>query len=78
MSISERRQVWSQRLQDFRNSGQTQSAWCKTQGLSIHQLRYWLKRKQSVPEQSAPANLQWIEVSVEAAPVQEEQETLRT
>ncbi|MFC5773218.1 MULTISPECIES: IS66 family insertion sequence element accessory protein TnpA [Ectobacillus] len=77
MSIAERKELWSQRIQDFRNSGQTQAAWCEANEVSLNQLKYWLKQIPISEKQANTSGLQWVKVSSVGTILQEEQEILR-
>ncbi|WP_067515185.1 IS66 family insertion sequence element accessory protein TnpA [Endozoicomonas ascidiicola] len=54
MKAAQRKQLlkrWLQRIQDWQQSGLSQTAWCKQHQLNIHQLSYW-KRKLSPKTES--------------------------
>ncbi|WP_223836746.1 IS66 family insertion sequence element accessory protein TnpA [Paenibacillus oceani] len=43
MSTKEQlRQLWAERIVEFRASGMTMAAWCSAHQCSIDQLKYWL------------------------------------
>jgi hypothetical protein len=66
MDNNERIKDWSSRIADFKSSGLTMSVWCTTNKLSIHQLKYWLK-KMNIPggrKKSSTASTQWLPVSL--------------
>lgn len=52
--IAEKRQFWERQIQQWKDSGLTQTEFCRLHGLKSHQLTYWKKRFQ--PEQ-APVSL---------------------
>ncbi|WP_081485576.1 IS66 family insertion sequence element accessory protein TnpA [Bacillus methanolicus] len=57
-------------MAEFKDSGLTQSDWCKTNDLSIHQLKYWLIRidgSKSIQKTST----QWVPITLEESPSQE-------
>jgi hypothetical protein len=58
-------QEWSSRIANFKSSGQTMSAWCAAHNLSIHQLKYWLK-KMNIPGRTKPSDdsTQWLPVTL--------------
>ena len=58
----EQREQWRERVEAFRASGQSVSAWCVAQGIKPHQLRYWLPRLAQVQE--ADGTPQWLPVTV--------------
>ncbi len=35
---------WKIKIEEFKKSGLSQIAWCKTNGIKYHQLKYWLYR----------------------------------
>ena len=43
-SRSERAAFWRDHIESWRESGQTQAAYCAEQGLSVNSLAYWLRR----------------------------------
>lgn len=53
-----RQNEWIERIRDYRASGLTMAAWCETQGLNLHQLKYWLRKIDSSPPcSSSPSSL---------------------
>lgn len=42
MASNDKRQLWTQRITDYRNSGMTASNWCEDNEIILSQLRYWL------------------------------------
>jgi hypothetical protein len=67
---------WERRIAVFRTSGQTQSKWCQVNNLSLHQLRYWLKKIELTTKSGAEPATKWIPVSMEEIPL-EPNETLQ-
>ncbi|WBA82949.1 hypothetical protein [Endozoicomonas sp. GU-1] len=45
MSTHSLREKWQQRVQSWRDSGLSQSTWCKQHDLRPNQFWYWRKRK---------------------------------
>ena len=47
----QKRRRWQKILKDWKESGKTQSAYCREHGFSYHQLQYWKKRerKHAIP-----------------------------
>lgn len=43
MKLNENREIWVNRVKDFRASNLTQKAWCEKNSLKVSALRYWLK-----------------------------------
>lgn len=60
MTQSERREMWRQRVEACRSSGQSVAAWCREHHVSEQQMRYWLKRFPLKPV--APVSPAWIPV----------------
>jgi len=59
----ERRECWRARVADFRASGQSGAAWCKTNQIKEHQLWYWsqkFSREDSPPKSSS----NWMPVEI--------------
>lgn len=63
MSKDEKRKLWEHRIADFQSSGQTQMKWCEINQISIHQLKYWLKKVSETPSKN-DAHSKWIPVTV--------------
>jgi hypothetical protein len=58
-------QEWATRITAFKSSGLTMSAWCKDHELSLHQLKYWLKKMNiSVRPRSSASSTQWLPVAL--------------
>lgn len=49
-SRSERAAFWRDHIESWRESGQTQAAYCTEQGLSVKSLAYWLRRLRQAEE----------------------------
>ena len=56
----EKQELWKERIEGFQASGLSQNAWCREQGLSAPQLRYWLKKLQDAAEEVTAVPRQWI------------------
>lgn len=63
MTPEERRQLWRERVAQFRTSGLSGRAWCIENDIKEHQLWYWVKRIEA-PSPSTAAT-QWLPVAVE-------------
>src|SRR5665647_1634792 len=50
-------------IKAFKSSGMKQTAWCTQNGVSIHNLRYWLGKEQQ-PALPAAGDLQWVSLNV--------------
>lgn len=67
---------WEHRIAEFKASGQSQSKWCRENDVSLHKLRYWLKKLDHNSSSSCHESLpKWIAVSMEEIH-QEPNETL--
>jgi len=42
MTKEEKRIFWTEKISEYRSSGQTAKAWSKDNNLSVHALRYWI------------------------------------
>lgn len=42
-----RRQTWIARITAYKQSGQTMKGWCREQGVTLDQLKYWLQKLKS-------------------------------
>jgi len=47
LNYNENRQMWMTRVASFRESGMSQSQWCKANEVSLTALRYWLRKLKS-------------------------------
>jgi hypothetical protein len=56
MSKEELHSIWSARVAEYKESGQSVSAWCAEQGLKAHQMRYWLRKDREPIEQP----MEWL------------------
>jgi len=53
-------------IRNYRESGLTQTAWCKTNNFSIHSLRNWIKDiRKSALRESEPERISWVSVETE-------------
>jgi transposase-like protein len=43
MKLKENREIWINRVKDYRASSLTQKAWCEKNGVKVSALRYWLR-----------------------------------
>lgn len=67
---------WEHRVAEFKASGLSQSKWCRENDLSLHKLRYWLKKLDNNSSSSCQEpSPKWISVSMEEIN-QESNETL--
>lgn len=65
MTREEKRALWRERMGAFLASGLSGAAWCREQGLSYDQFRYWSKRV--TPETTAEPTAimpQWMALEV--------------
>jgi len=67
MTKEERRSYWAGRITEFKVSGQSVPAWCTAHDVSIHQMRYWLKRDKHVSVDSTPS---WLPLNLGGAVIQ--------
>jgi tRNA(Met) C34 N-acetyltransferase TmcA len=67
MAKPELRKEWERRISIFKQSGQTQTKWCATNDINIHQLKYWLKRIED-PSSTQKPSTKWVSVVVEEQP----------
>ena len=51
--VQSREQFWQERIAHWQQSQLTQIAYCRQEGLSIHQLKYWRKKLEPRGETSA-------------------------
>ncbi|WP_089610477.1 IS66 family insertion sequence element accessory protein TnpA [Dehalobacterium formicoaceticum] len=75
MTKVEKCQMWKSRVNEFKSSGQTATAWCTAHELKINQLRYWMRKFKS-ESKSAEKKMQWLSVEIGGLEVSEPQEAL--
>lgn len=67
MDKDQLRNVWEQRIAEYKASGKTQVTWCKEHQYKIHQFKYWLykieKEKAAATAVISPSN--WVSVSLD-------------
>ena len=44
MSKEEKSSLWSQRIREFRSSGQTCKDWCEEHQLPVSTMTYWIRK----------------------------------
>ena len=59
VSNPELRKEWERWIVVFRSSGQTQTKWCKANEISIHQLKYWMRKIEGSKSRSKTGT-QWF------------------
>lgn len=64
MSRAELRELWEGRVADFRASGQTAQAWCSERGISLHTLRYWLRKVGNDNQSGSTEPAKWLSVEI--------------
>lgn len=63
MTKTELRKEWEARVEAFKDSGQSTSAWCAAHDLKPHQLRSWLRKLHST-DASTSMSSQWLSLEV--------------
>lgn len=65
----QRRQEWAARIKDYKASGQTMAVWCSSNGGSIQQLKYWLRKfKNASSAKPVSASVRWTSISTNEVP----------
>ncbi|MFB5764158.1 IS66 family insertion sequence element accessory protein TnpA, partial [Paenibacillus medicaginis] len=57
-------QAWIARVADYKASGQTMKAWCATQGVTLNQLKYWLRTLKSRPVSTSESPASFIPLAL--------------
>jgi len=57
--LEEKRHYWKQQIEHWKESGLTQTEFCRLHNLKAQQLTYWKKRFHSQQEQVSLVELQW-------------------
>jgi hypothetical protein len=65
--IAEKRRFWKQRIQQWKDSGLTQTDFCRLHNLKAHQLTYWKKRFRPTEAPVSLVELKW-EPTLQAPP----------
>ena len=61
MTKTELQTQWEARISEFRDSGLSQSAWCKTKKINLRTFNYWfLKSNKAVSQTIKPLN--WVSI----------------
>ena len=64
LSVHDRQEL----LQSFKSSGLAQQAWCRTHGVNVHSLRYWLgQERKGCLTTAEPKEPQWLTFNVQTA-----------
>jgi hypothetical protein len=58
-AIAEKRRFWKQQIQHWKDSGLTQTEFCRLHNLKAHQLTYWKKRFHRTESPVSLIELQW-------------------
>lgn len=64
MSLSERRAMWQDRIQSFKESGEKSvAAWCREHQINVNSMYSWLKKdaEQQVKQEDSPP-ISWVPV----------------
>ncbi|SFS45287.1 IS66 family insertion sequence element accessory protein TnpA [Marininema halotolerans] len=62
MTRTEKRKAWEARVASFQASGQSVPPWCAVHEIKEHQLRYWLKKAESI--KATAFSSQWMPIEV--------------
>ena len=57
--LAEKRRFWEQQIQQWKDSGLSQSEFCRLHNLKAHQLTYWKKRFHRTDAPVSLIELQW-------------------
>lgn len=44
MKLNENKELWVQRVEEFKSSNLSQTTWCKEKDIKVSSLRYWLRK----------------------------------
>ncbi len=68
MKLEENREIWINRLSDYKSSNLTQKAWSEKNGVNASALRYWIRKfdEESIIDlsNSASAGFEFASVSI--------------
>ena len=65
MSPDERKQLWQQRIESYRSSGESSvKAWCKQNQVGHQSMYKWMKRLELETTETSRTSPQWLTVEV--------------
>ncbi|MBU5427018.1 hypothetical protein KQI41_11395 [Tissierella pigra] len=44
MKLNENKELWTQRVEEFKSSNLNQTTWCEKNNIKVSSLRYWLRK----------------------------------
>jgi len=63
MSLDERKQMWQQRIEAYKLSGESSvKTWCKLNQVSSQSMYQWMKKFQMETTNVSPSSTQWIPI----------------
>jgi len=65
MSKTDLQQEWEQRLNEFRASGETATAWCAARNINLSRFWYWSRKLRTQLQKHATEEIQWLSVRME-------------
>ena len=66
MSKEEVQNQWRELVEEFRNSGETAAAWCRSRSLNVTQFRRWVRKFANDSTHSGEVTtVKWLSVQVE-------------
>lgn len=65
---SKRRDEWTIRVDDYKASGLTMSAWCATNYCSKESLKYWLRKLKKTSSSPSSPSTNWLPLTVADPP----------
>lgn len=68
MILTDKRIEWKERYDAWKASGLTVAAWCREQGVNIHQMYYWVRNFADDETGVQGAETQWLTVNMKDEP----------
>ena len=65
MSKTDLQQEWEQRLNEFRASGETATAWCAARNINLSRFWYWSRKLRIQRQEHATEKIQWLSVRMD-------------
>ena len=59
----EKREIWANRVDEFKTSNLSQKSWCKEQGINVNTFRYWLKKREEKTVKHLDGSLEEFELA---------------
>ena len=76
MTQEQKRQEWSQRIDEYESSGQTIAVWCAAHDIKQCNFNYWRRRLRIRPEDRPNQPVKWLTLDCEIPETTEQNQAL--